>query len=193
MIKVLKGFDFGSTVEIRDPFTKEPRNKPAKGFLVENAVRRFENSEILIPLEDTQLKRELLGYIIKHVTQTGQIVYTTVDEEIGDHNLDALMLSLVGFTLEKSQLGKPVMNEKIEFSSLESRLPDHMEKNTAPAERSEIKGQDTSKEKLWAWPGFEHDAPRPGKSDKMSSGGSKNKFGRLFNKKVSKPSKRAGF
>lgn len=194
MIKVLKAFDFGSSVEIRDPFTKEPRNKPAKGFLVENAVRRFENGEIIIPTEDAQLKRELLGYIIKHVTVTGQVVYTTIDDEIGDHNLDALMLSLVGFTLEKSQLGKPVLNEKIEFSSLDTKLPDNLQKkDTMPADRGELKGTDVSKkEKLWDWPGFGHDAPRPTKSGNMSSGGSNGRFRGIF-KKSSKPSKRAGF
>jgi replicative DNA helicase len=114
--RILKSYDFGSKIETRDPFTKQALNKPAKGFLVENAVRRFETDEIKYPKSDEHLSRELMGYIVKNVTPTGNLVYGTHSDEIGDHNLDALMLALVAFTLEKSSFGKPIFDERMVFS-----------------------------------------------------------------------------
>lgn len=205
--KVVKPFDFGSAVEIRDPFTKELRKKPAKGFLVESAVRRFESGDIMISKYDEQLKKELLGYIVKHVTVTGQVVYTTVDEAVGDHNLDAMMLSLVAFTLEKGPMGKPVLNEKTLFTPIDGRtteseeqdpvLKAKQEKDKAelrehqkPADRGQLKGPDPSApKKLWDWPGFGHDAPRP------TSGGfrGRGQSGTIFKRPGNGPSRRGSF
>jgi hypothetical protein len=174
--KTLKPYDFGSAIEIRDPFTKELRKKPAKGFLVESAVRRFESGDIMIPKQDEQLKKELLGYIVKHVTVTGQVVYTTVDDAVGDHNLDAFMLSLVAFTLEKGPMGKPVLNHKTLFTPIDNRSIDETNKDAALKihnekdrllEREQNKPADRDFKttapvsNLWSWPGFGYDAPRP--------------------------------
>ena len=208
--KIVKPFDFGSSLEIRDPFTKELRKKPAKGFLVENAVRRFESEDILIPAEDTQLKKELLGYVVKHVTVTGQVVYTVLDDAVGDHNLDAVMLSLVAFTLEKSALGKPMLNEKIMFTpidggpagtppgsdgTLESHLRGKIdnellkqkrEEHKPPDKRTDWKGKAPGSQNLWNWPGFGHDEPRP-------TQGSTPKPGRQLFKRPTGPGKRSSF
>ena len=202
--RTVKPFDFGSQIEIRDPFTKEKRKKPAKGFLVENAVRRFETGDLHISKEDEQLKRELLGYVIKHVTVTGQVVYTTLDEAIGDHNLDALMLSLVAFTLEKSAMGKPILNEKIIFTPIDGvkesigpilditgmpLQPKPARKNTALDKTPEPRGDwQKAKEptKLWDWPGFGHDRPRPGNSGP-------GKPSRVLFKRPTAPNKRGSF
>lgn len=185
---VVKAYDFGSKLETRDPFTKQKIKKPAKGFLVENAVRRFESGDIQIPLSDDELKAELLNYIIKNVSPTGQIVYGVNSEEIGDHNLDAFMLSLVAFTLEKSAFGKPVMTESIQFSLPEKEdegwVPVNQEKElnyrelrqySDPRNKGETKrttvnngddrpvnNHDTPRQvQLWAWPGWEYDKPKP--------------------------------
>lgn len=131
---IVKAFDFGSSIEVRDPFSKQMIKKPAKGFLVENAVRRFETHDIYFSKFDQQLKDELLGYIIDRVSIHGQVVYGTNNDQVGDHNLDAFMLSLIGFTLEKTAFGKPSFNEKISFTnmSLNSSVdPDqHKDKKT---------------------------------------------------------------
>lgn len=207
--KVIKAFDFGSSIEIRDPFTKELRKKPAKGFLVENAVRRFEANDLMISKEDTQLKRELLGYIIKNITVTGQVVYTTLDDTIGDHNLDAVMLSLVAFTLEKSALGKPILNEKVQFTSLENRNSNQIidkdlvpiktqsdkekqeqQKALRPSDRSELKGNVSNNKKVWDWPGFMRDEPRP-----INNGGyrGRSQSTTIFKRPHTGPSKRSSF
>lgn len=206
LVRTIKAFDFGSAVEIRDPFTKELRKKPAKGFLVENAVRRFETGDIKIPKEDEQLKRELLGYIIKHVTVTGQVVYTTLDDAIGDHNLDALMLSLVGFTLEKSAIGKVLLNEKIHFTPVDGMtdkdappLPKServaIARQQAPETRTGWKGNSPDNAlpvaaqqptKLWSDPGWAHDGPKP------VTGGN-TRVPRVIFKRTSPPPGRAKF
>ncbi len=115
LTSVVKQYDFGSVIEIRDPFTKQPSKKPAKGFLVESAVRRFEANDLCYPADDKQLTKELLGYIVDRVSIHGQFVYGTNSDSVGDHNLDALMLSLVAFTIEKTAFGRPQLIEKIVF------------------------------------------------------------------------------
>lgn len=122
--QVLKQYDFGSKVEVRDLFTKQPVQKPAKPFLVENAVRRFEQSDICFPETDESLEKQLQGYIIDRITPTGTPVYKANDESVGDHLLDALMLACVAFTLEQTPFGKPLHSAHIAFSgSFGDKLP----------------------------------------------------------------------
>jgi hypothetical protein len=116
LARIVKAYDFGSHIEIRDLFTKQPIKKHAKPFLVENTVRRFESHQILFPPSDKQLEAELRGYIIDRVTQTGVPVYKQGNEKVGDHNLDALMLALVAFEMEMTAFGKPQFDAHIAFS-----------------------------------------------------------------------------
>lgn len=113
---IIKKYDFGSKVDTRDPFTKQPLQKPAKPFLVESTVRRFETGDIVFPETDDVLERQLLGYIIDRVTPTGVPVYKASDTALGDHVLDALMLAVMGFTLEVTAFGKPKWDSNIAFS-----------------------------------------------------------------------------
>jgi replicative DNA helicase len=112
----VKQYDFGSQLEIRDLHTKQPIKKHAKPFLVENTVRKFETGVLVFPKSDDQLEAELLGYIIDRITITGVPVYKQGNEKAGDHTLDALMLSLVGFELEFTGFGKPKFSAEIAFS-----------------------------------------------------------------------------
>jgi replicative DNA helicase len=201
--RVIKSFDFGSGIEIRDPWTHEMRKKPAKGFLVENAVRRFENHDILISKADTQLKAELLSYVVKNVSATGQISYMSNSDDIGDHNLDALMLSIVGFTLEKSSLGnKTIANEKISFTPIDGRRITENNENKnfteilankaeeqklaerKPISRDPVK-TNSPNVKIDAWPGFMSDQPAP----VVRPRGNNN----LFRRPISGPGKRSTF
>lgn len=114
--RVLKQYDFGSKIETRDIFTGVPKKKDAKPFLVESTVRRFESQDILIPYSDENLEAQLLGYIIDRITPTGRPVYAANDNKVGDHLLDAVMLSVVAFILENTPLGKPKFETSIRFS-----------------------------------------------------------------------------
>lgn len=104
---IVKAYDFGSSVEIRDPWDKSIIKRNAKGFLVDNSIRIFEKGEIIFSKYDTRLEKQLLGYAIHHYTPTGQEVYEQSDKTVGDHALDSLNLALVAFAMEFSELGRP--------------------------------------------------------------------------------------
>lgn len=122
LCKIVKQYDFGSTIEIRDLHTKQKIKKAAKPFLVENTVRKFEalkpdgSTSIVFAKTDEELETELLGYIIDRVTTTGMPIYKQGNERAGDHVLDALMLSLVAFQLEFTDFGRIRHDPKIAFS-----------------------------------------------------------------------------
>ena len=113
---ILVRYDFGAKVETRDLWTKQIVKKDAKPFLVESAVRRFEAQDICFPKSDELLEKQLLGYVIDRIGQTGRPVYKATSDVLGDHILDALMLALMGFTMEVSPLGKPKWSSNIAFS-----------------------------------------------------------------------------
>jgi len=104
---IVKAYNFSSKIDSHDPLTKQPIKKHAKPFLVENAVRFFEEGRIKISAHDQVLKNQLANYIVKHRTAAGIPVYAVLEEKIGDHRLDAFMLALVGFKLEMSDFGRP--------------------------------------------------------------------------------------
>ena len=109
----VKSYNFSSKIEARDPVTKQIIKKHAKPYLVENAVRRFEEQTIVFSKQDHQLERQLLNYIIERVTPSGVPVYGQNVPELGDHKVDALNLALIGFKLELSSLGKPTHSQAI--------------------------------------------------------------------------------
>lgn len=113
---ILKQYDFGSRIDTRDIFTGMPLKKDAKPFLVESAMRRFETQDIEIPEYDEDLEKQLLSYVIDRITPTGRPVYKASDESIGDHFLDAVMLSIVAFVLESTPIGKPRIDSSIVFT-----------------------------------------------------------------------------
>lgn len=114
--EIVKKYEFGSSIEVYDLFTKQPIKKPAKSFLVESTVRRFEAGDIKFPETDDVLEAQLLGYVVDRVTATGVPVYKANDESCGDHVLDALMCAVIGVTMEVSPLGKPKYSSKISIT-----------------------------------------------------------------------------
>lgn len=105
-LKDIKKYEFGGTIETYDLFTKQKIKKPAKPFLVENTVRRFESGNIIFSSHDEELKKQLQNYAVKRINTSGVPVYETLEETIGDHALDSAMLALVAFTLEDTPFGK---------------------------------------------------------------------------------------
>ena len=127
------GVNFSSSVKIRDPKTNEEKNRFIKQYMVENAVSFFEEGMVSLDLErDKALEDELTGYIEKSRTPSGRIVYAASNPKIGDHNLDAFMLSLYALHMEYSDLfkdkGMPAVAvvlsgpEKIEVQSRSSTV-----------------------------------------------------------------------
>ena len=107
----LTAFNFSSNVELKDPVKNEIIKKPGKNFLVENAQRIFEEGCFLFPAEDEKLKNQLQNYVIaKRHPSTGKPVYGMLNDRIGDHRLDAMMLALGALVLEESVYnGKSMM------------------------------------------------------------------------------------
>jgi len=110
----VKGINFSSKIETFDPISSEPIKKMVKPFMVENTVRRFEQAQIKFSIYDEVLHKQLLGYEIVRVSASGAPVYqASVD---GDHELDALMLSLLAFQLELSEFTNRKYSTDISFS-----------------------------------------------------------------------------
>jgi replicative DNA helicase len=108
----VKGIKFKSVIEVFDPWMKKKIRKETKPFMVNNAVRIFEDQMIEIPQDAHNLKKQLEGYIIDRITPSGTPVYGK-DSKVGDHELDAMLLALFGFTMELSSLGRPVLKDSI--------------------------------------------------------------------------------
>lgn len=96
----LRTYNFGSKITVVDPITGEEKKKAAKPFLVENAVRRFEEAEIDISVHDKTLIEQLVNYEIVSVSALGMPIYKPKKQGLGDHRLDAMMLALIGWKLK---------------------------------------------------------------------------------------------
>jgi hypothetical protein len=184
---IVKPFDFGSNVEVIDLFTQQPSPKPAKHFLVENSVRRFEQCSFQYPKSDKKYTDALLGYVVNRVSQAGKPIYHQQNEKAGDHLIDAVNLALVAFALEKSEFGKRKFETSISISkelgailSGDTQLADREVKSRdskpktgranivtrrslLPSVHGSLPAANTSTNhvKLWSWPGFSRDEPAP--------------------------------
>jgi len=191
--RIVTQYDFGSKIETRDPFTKQPVNKKAKPWLVENSVRMFEQMRMEISQYDIQLQNELRGYIIDRLTPSKDPVYGTNDDKIGDHNVDALNLALLAFTMQASAFGSIRPDNHIAFSSTFGKLPqptgipqkesdkgfptsrvDNSKSGSGVVDRTASLHEKSATSSItekqvmptWSWPGFGYDAPRPTASPK---------------------------
>ena len=99
----LKSFNFSSNITLKDPITNKDIKKTGKHFLVENMIRILQERLFYFPYEDIVLKDQFFNYIIeKYNKQNNKPIYGKLNEQIGDHRLDALMLALGALVLEES-------------------------------------------------------------------------------------------
>lgn len=112
---ILHPFEFGGTIEIADPKTRKIRKSPAKPFLVKNAVRRIEEESCVIPAEEALLIEQIKAYYVKTVSASGRPVYDSARADLGDHRLDAWMLSLVGYSLILGEISRPAVSPSPTF------------------------------------------------------------------------------
>lgn len=186
LARIVKGYEFGGSIEIKDPFTNQLVKKPAKSFMVESSVRLFEANTLRYPKSDEDLTRALQGYKIKRVNQSGVPIYEQGDEQAGDHFLDALNLALVSFVLEDSEYRTSVKYDPymvISNTRLGSVLDNTKSEPTGTAYQdsppaivaralqqtrgglfsSQLPASNTTSgiTGVFSWPGFSYDAPRP--------------------------------
>jgi hypothetical protein len=77
--------------------------KSGKEFLVENAIRLFEEKKFWFPEGDSVLFKQLNNYhIIRRNISNNKPIYGPLSASVGDHRLDAMMLAVGGLFLEKS-------------------------------------------------------------------------------------------
>lgn len=99
----LTSFNFSKNVLLKDPVTNEDIKKNAKHFLVENVVRLLQEGLFKFSVEDERLKEQLRNYkLVRRNASTNSPVYGQVNKNVGDHRLDAMMLSLGALVLEES-------------------------------------------------------------------------------------------
>jgi len=113
LLRILKKYDAGAALEIKDPITHEKTKKPAKPFMVNCSVRLFEQNLIRISSYDNKLEKQLRSYIVDRISPNGNPVYATEDPKVMDHRLDALNLAIVAFQLEFSDLHATVVNTQV--------------------------------------------------------------------------------
>lgn len=173
-LKDVKAIGFAENIEVRDPWTRQPILKQAKNFMVENMTRFIENKLFKFSASDSDFKKQLQGYKIAKIGESGKKVFKS--GEAGDHDLDAAMLGMLSFVMENSILGESHFVDNILFvessiAPIASSLKEHKEKEenpinirTNPQEynHSPVLNKYTSKSLgLWSWPGFLRDEPPP--------------------------------
>ena len=106
------GIDFGSKIEVKDPYTGQDVKKDVKPFMVgvlnkaiEKVAIKFDESE------DRAIMDQLKGYQEKR-SVSGRPTYSASSAVIGDHDLDALMLAMFAFNVEFDEI----------FSNMKSQL-----------------------------------------------------------------------
>jgi len=104
LLDILKKYDAGASISIKDPITSEESKVPAKAFMVNASIRMFEQNKISISSHDNILEKQLRNYIIERYTPTKAPVYGLENKQILDHRLDALNLAIVAFHLEFDDL-----------------------------------------------------------------------------------------
>jgi hypothetical protein len=108
------GVSSKAKIEINDPETGQPIKKDTKPFMIENAVRRFEQGVVEFPFSDEELYKQLIGYRVEKISAAGVPVYEAGPD--GDHALDALVLAFLAFQMETSEFSNPEHNASIAFS-----------------------------------------------------------------------------
>lgn len=117
MLRYVKGINAGGILETKNIRTGVTENKPAKPFMIENAVRYFEHGIVELSKHDEELEMELLGYIVERRTQSGAPVYAQGNKRVGDHVLDAMVLALLAFTMEYTEFGQILTRSYVSFGA----------------------------------------------------------------------------
>jgi hypothetical protein len=112
--KKLLIINFGSDINVIDPETKLETKKDAKPYIINSAVRMFENSMLELPKYwdyKNRLVDDLRNYMILRRTETGAITYT----KLNDHRLISYVLALFAISHKDNLLlpGRASYLEKV--------------------------------------------------------------------------------
>lgn len=93
----VKGISFSSSVEVRDPATKQMEKKPAKPFMVENLRWLLERDMLALPSSDEMLYGQLSQYLIYSQSIHGVPRFQMANPTMPDHAHDALLLACLAY------------------------------------------------------------------------------------------------
>lgn len=113
----LKGFQFKNTLNVIDPITKQETKEPMKPFMVNQLGLSFDRDRIILSPFDETLHKQLVDYEVERISQSGQPVYTSVNE----HFVDALGLAHLAFVLEFPKITQLI--KEPEFTSRLVHVP----------------------------------------------------------------------
>lgn len=103
--KRVKGISFSSSVEVRDPATREKVKKDTKVFMVESLRALLERGGIMFPSFDEELYLQLISYVVVRTTASGRPVFEASGSQ-ADHAHDALILAVLMFVQNFDDLFK---------------------------------------------------------------------------------------
>ncbi|MBR2246162.1 phage terminase large subunit [Oceanobacillus profundus] len=102
MLTKVKRIHFSQNIEIRDPATNEVYKKDAKNFMVNQTSIVVERNQLVLSPFDDMVWKQMMDYQVVRISKTGKPEYTSENE----HALDALMLTILGFTIEFPDITK---------------------------------------------------------------------------------------
>ena len=118
--------NFSSKVEVQGVNGGEPVKKDTKVYLVENAVRFLERGAYSFDqVYDKDLMAQMGNYIVKSRSPTGRPTFAAEEKRIGDHDLDAFMLAVFGFSMEYSEFLNVQMSTDIVHMVSKSVMSGH--------------------------------------------------------------------
>lgn len=126
------GWQFKNTIEVMDPVEKTVVKEPMKPFMVNQLSLAFERDRIILSPFDEVLHKQLIDYVVDHVSQNGQPIFTSKEE----HFVDALGLAYLAFVLKFPDITKGI--KRIENSTKIEHSQTHLATARANAALREI-------------------------------------------------------
>jgi len=113
IVDILRAYDSGASIVVKDPVFNEEKKVPAKPFMVNASIRMFEQGIISISSSDKILEAQLRNYIIVRYSPTKTPVYGLENPKVEDHRLDALNLAIVAFHLNFNKLYEKIISTTV--------------------------------------------------------------------------------
>lgn len=121
--KIVKGYQFGESIDVMDPFTKNLVRKELKIFMVDNLSKLLEKNQILFSDHDEELFMQLLSYIVtRRSSVSGRPIFGP-GGNTQDHAHDALLLAAFAIAENYDDLLNPKFANKAMSISNEAFLP----------------------------------------------------------------------
>ena len=141
---IIDPIEFGSLLEIKDPFTKEMVKKSTKSFITSQVARVFEpyNEQVRIAFsdDDLDLSKQLENYKLLNVTARGFEQYGfEKGSGLEDHLIDSFSLAIFGVAKYYGELFKRIVFASVTFGANDQFKALSQEKNGLTS----IAGMDT--------------------------------------------------